>query len=53
MNTRVQVEHAVTEPSPGIDIVKTGIRIAAGEPIDFAQSDVGLIGWAHRVPHLR
>jgi len=46
MNTRVQVEHPVTELVTGIDIVKTGIRIAAGEPIGFRQDDVGIRGWA-------
>jgi acetyl-CoA carboxylase biotin carboxylase subunit len=46
MNTRVQVEHPVTEMITNIDIVKTGIRIAAGEPIGFAQRDVAIHGWA-------
>ncbi len=46
MNTRVQVEHAVTEAITTIDIVKTGIRIAAGEPIGIAQDQVGINGWA-------
>jgi acetyl-CoA carboxylase biotin carboxylase subunit len=46
MNTRVQVEHPVTELITNIDIVKTGIRIATGEPIGFAQADVGINGWA-------
>jgi acetyl-CoA carboxylase biotin carboxylase subunit len=46
MNTRVQVEHPVTEAITNIDIVKTGIRIAAGEPIGIAQSEVGINGWA-------
>ena len=46
MNTRVQVEHCVTEMTTGIDIVKTGIRVAAGEPLPFAQEDVVLRGHA-------
>ena len=46
MNTRVQVEHCVTEMTTGIDIVKTGIRVAAGEPLPFAQDDVVLRGHA-------
>ncbi len=46
MNTRVQVEHCVTEMVTGIDIVKEGIRVAAGEPLSIAQEDVVLRGHA-------
>ena len=46
MNTRVQVEHTVTEAVTGIDIVREQIQIAAGEPISFAQADVVLQGHA-------
>jgi acetyl-CoA/propionyl-CoA carboxylase biotin carboxyl carrier protein len=46
MNTRVQVEHCVTEMTTGIDIVKTGIHVAAGEPLPFKQADVVLRGHA-------
>ena len=46
MNTRVQVEHCVTEMTTGIDIVKAGIRVAAGEPLAFTQDDVVLRGHA-------
>ena len=49
MNTRVQVEHPVTEEVTGIDIVKTGILIAAGEPLPFAQEDVSWRGHAIEV----
>ena len=46
MNTRVQVEHCVTEMTTGIDIVKEGIRAAAGEPLSYRQEDVVLRGHA-------
>ena len=46
MNTRVQVEHCVTEMATGIDIVKEGIRVAAGEPLSIAQDDLQLRGHA-------
>jgi acetyl-CoA/propionyl-CoA carboxylase, biotin carboxylase, biotin carboxyl carrier protein len=46
MNTRVQVEHTVTEVATGIDIVREQIRIAAGEPISFSQEEVELRGHA-------
>src|SRR6476469_3276016 len=46
MNTRVQVEHCVTEMVTGIDIVREQIQIAAGEPLSIAQDDVELRGHA-------
>ena len=46
MNTRVQVEHCVTEMVTGIDIVREGIRVAAGEPLSITQDDVQLRGHA-------
>ena len=46
MNTRVQVEHSVTEMTTGVDIVKTGIRVAAGEVLPLRQEDVVLRGHA-------
>lgn len=49
MNTRVQVEHPVTEEVTGVDVVKTGILIAAGEPLPFAQHDVSWRGHAIEV----
>ncbi|HWE10523.1 MAG TPA: acetyl-CoA carboxylase biotin carboxylase subunit [Solirubrobacteraceae bacterium] len=46
MNTRVQVEHCVTEMVTGIDIVKEGIKVAAGAPLSITQEDVVLRGHA-------
>ena len=49
MNTRVQVEHPVTEEVTGIDIVQTGIRIATGEELPFSQEEISWRGHAIEV----
>ena len=53
INTRIQVEHPVTEMVTGIDLVKTRLKIAAGKPLNLKQEDVRITGHVLECPHQR
>ena len=46
MNTRIQVEHTITEAATGIDLVREQLLVAAGQPLSFAQADIQVRGHA-------